>query len=215
MVEQHMLSPQEGNRARRSFIQVSPKAKKSLSEIIAPYYYSYVLEELRNVLGKDLALEGNFIVETALDIPMQEKAEASLKKIDTSQGSLITLNSKTGEILALVGGKDYKDSQYNRATQARRQPGSTFKLFTYLTALKQGIPPTRVYSCDSLFWQGLQYKACERTGGPTNMYGGIAQSENAIALRIAQDVGLDNIVKTAKSLGITASLNPVPGLVLG
>ncbi len=215
MVEQHMLSQQEGNRARRSFIQVSPKAKKSLSEIIAPYYYSHVLEELRNVLGKDLALEGNFIVETALDIPTQEKAEASLKKIDTSQGSLITLNSKTGEILALVGGKDYKDSQYNRATQARRQPGSTFKLFTYLTALKQGIPPTRVYSCDSLFWQGLQYKACERTGGPTNMYGGIAQSENAIALRIAQDVGLDNIVKTAKSLGITSPLNPVPGLVLG
>ena len=73
------------------------------------------------MLGKDLALEGNFIVETALDIPTQEKAEASLKKIDTSQGSLITLNSKTGEILALVGGKDYKDSQYNRATQARRQ----------------------------------------------------------------------------------------------
>ena len=215
MVEQHMLSQQEGNRARRSFIQVSPKAQKSISDIIAPYYYSYVLEELRSVLGKDLSLEGNFIVETALDIPMQQKAEASLKKNDNSQGALVTLNSQNGEILALVGGKNYKESQYNRATQSRRQPGSTFKLFTYLSALQEGISPNRVYSCDPLFWQGQQYKACERTGGPTNMYGGIAQSENVIALRVAQDVGLNNIVKMAKSMGIASPLNPVPGLVLG
>jgi membrane peptidoglycan carboxypeptidase len=220
MVEQHMLSPEEGDRARRSRIEISPKAKNSISQIIAPYYYSYVFEELRSVLGKDLALEGNFIIETSLNIPMQTKAEESLKSgvIDSSasQGALVTLDSRTGEILAIVGGKDYHESQFNRASQSKRQPGSTFKLFTYLTALSQGISPEKIYSCDALSWDGQKFKPCERiSGGSTDMYGAIAQSENPIALRIAQEVGLDKIVAMAQKLGITSPLNPVPGMVLG
>jgi len=218
MVEQHLLSPEEANRARRSRIQVSEKAKKAIS--VAPYYYNYVLEELRSILGKDLAQEGNFIIETSLDLSMQEKATLSLKKTiansRASQGALITLNSKTGEILSLVGGKDYTENKFNRATQAKRQPGSTFKLFTYLAALNQGISPNQIYSCDELVWQGQHFKPCERITEPTaNMYDGIAQSENAIALRVAQEVKLDNVVKMANNLGITSPLNPVPGLVLG
>jgi len=218
MVEQHLLSPEEANRARRSRIQVSEKAKKAIS--VAPYYYNYVLEELRSILGKDLAQEGNFIIETSLDLSMQEKATLSLKKTiansSASQGALITLNSQTGEILSLVGGKDYTENKFNRATQAKRQPGSTFKLFTYLAALNQGISPNQIYSCDELVWQGQHFKPCERITEPTaNMYDGIAQSENAIALRVAQEVKLDNVVKMANNLGITSPLNPVPGLVLG
>ena len=131
-----MISQQEANEARRSRIDVSPKASAFLASTKAPYFYSYVFEELRELLGEDLAQEGNFIVETALDLNTQAKAEASLRsfvntegsRLRFSQGALVTLNTSNGEIHALVGGINYQQSQFNRATQAKRQPGSTFKL---------------------------------------------------------------------------------------
>ncbi|WP_013320582.1 PBP1A family penicillin-binding protein [Gloeothece verrucosa] len=218
-----MISEQEADRARRSRIEVSPKAKEALSSAIAPYFYSYVFEELRDLLGNEVAKEGNFIVETGLDPQMQKKAEAALKQtVSTygpsyrySNGAMVTLDTRTGQILAMVGGTDYKQSQFNRVTQAKRQPGSTFKVFAYAAAIEKGISAGKIYSCAGLFWMGQNYKPCERTGGATDMYGGIAQSENAIALRVAQDAGLDNIVKMARKLGVKSDLNPVPGLVLG
>ncbi|MEK0191180.1 transglycosylase domain-containing protein, partial [Microcoleus anatoxicus] len=106
-------------------------------------------------------------------------------------------------------------SQFNRATQALRQPGSTFKIFTYAAALERGISPNKGYSCEPLSWGGQSYSGCERTSGSADMYRGLAQSENAIALRVAQDVGLDNVVRMAKRLGITSPLRSSPGLVLG
>lgn len=218
-----MISEEEAARARRSRIKISPKAEQALSSTIAPYFYSYVLQELQELLGEDLAKEGNFIVETGLDPHLQAKAEESLKnQVETqgsqlgfSQGALVTLDTKTGEILALVGGVDYQKSQFNRATQAQRQPGSTFKLFAYAAALEKGISPNKVYSCQGLRWQGQQYEPCERSGGDTTMIQGFAQSENAIALRVAKEAGLGRVIETAKDLGIESPLKATPGLVLG
>ena len=223
MVSLGMISEQEGARARRSRIKVSPKANQALSKMLAPYFYSYVFQELGQLLGEDVAKEGNFIVETSLDPKMQLKAEKSLKaevqsvgtRFRFSQGALVTLDTRSGEILALVGGSDYKTSQYNRATQAKRQPGSTFKAFIYAAALEQGISTNSTYSCGSLRWQGQAYKPCERSSGEITMAHGLAQSENAIALRVAQRVGLDQVVNVAERMGIRSELNPVPGLVLG
>ena len=127
----------------------------------------------------------------------------------------IALDSSTGAVLALSGGTDYKTSQFNRATQAQRQPGSTFKIFTYAAAIEQGISPGKFYSCAPLTWKGQRYRGCERSSGSGDMYTGIALSENAIALRVAQEVGLDNVVRMAHRLGVQSQLNPVPGLVLG
>ncbi|UXE60646.1 MAG: PBP1A family penicillin-binding protein [Woronichinia naegeliana WA131] len=223
MVSQGMISEQEGNRARRSRIEVSPKARQSLSKLIAPYFYSYVFSELQQLLGEEIAKEGNFIVESGLDIKTQKKAEQALKQniatkgsqFHYSQGALVTLNSNNGEIVALVGGANYQKSQYNRVTQAKRQPGSTFKLFTYTAALEQGISASSIFSCKALFWQGQAFKGCERSQGEITMTHGLAQSENAVALRVAQRVGLDNIVNLAERLGIRSTLNASPGLVLG
>ncbi|HEY9638085.1 MAG TPA: PBP1A family penicillin-binding protein [Coleofasciculaceae cyanobacterium] len=219
-----MISEQEANQARRSRIEVSPKAREFLASTKAPYFYDYVFDELRALLGDQLAQEGNFIVETALDLQAQAKAEAAIRNsVDSnggiygySQGALATLNTSNGEIMALTGGADYQQSQFNRATQGLRQPGSTFKIFAYAAAIEKGIPPTTAYSCAPLVWQSQQFRGCERAGaGSVNMYTGIALSENAIALRVAQDVGLDRVVQMARRLGITSKLNPVPGLVLG
>ncbi len=223
MVSLGMVSAEEGRRARRSRIEISPKAREQLKSAKAPYFYSYVFEELDSVLGKGLAREGNFIVETSLNLNTQAAAETNLREtVNTvgvqqgfSQGAVVTLNTTNGEIEALVGGVDYEESQFNRASQALRQPGSTFKVFAYAAAIEKGISPSETFSCSDLNWDGQFFAGCRSGSGALDMYSGIARSENVIALRVAQAVGLPAVIELAQRMGITAELKPLPGLVLG
>ncbi|MGK7929173.1 MAG: PBP1A family penicillin-binding protein [Spirulina sp.] len=223
MVRLGMVSQEEANRARRSRIEVSPKAKEALSNTIAPYFYSYVFTEIQELLGETLAREGNFIVETGLDIDKQKEAEKALKnavegdgaRLNFQQGAIVTLDSQTGEILAMVGGVDYSKSQFNRATQAQRQPGSTFKTFAYAAAIAAGNSPYKTYACTPVSWMGQRYRGCERSSGNIDMYRGLAQSENAVALRVMKDAGLKDTIAIAQRLGIKSQLRASPGLVLG
>ena len=223
MVKLGMVDTEEANRARRSRIEVSPKARESFSSTVAPYFYSYVLEELEELLGSDVAREGNFIIETALDPQMQRQAESSLEytidnegdRLGFSQGAVVTLDSRNGNILALVGGVDYEQNQFNRAAQAKRQPGSTFKIFAYAAALEAGIDRNTVYPCTPLTWRGQQYRGCERSSGEIDLDRGLAQSENVTALRLAQEVGLNRVIDVAQRLGINSPLMDAPGLVIG
>ncbi|MEL6900787.1 MAG: transglycosylase domain-containing protein, partial [Cyanobacteria bacterium J06606_4] len=223
MVALGMISAEEGRRARRSRIEISPKAREQLKSSRAPYFYSYIFDELDQVLGEGLAREGNFIVETSLNLEMQAKAENTLRETvgsqgaqyGFSQGAIVTLNTQNGEIEALVGGVDYAASQFNRATQALRQPGSTFKVFAYASALEQGISAGETFSCSDLNWGGQYFAGCRSGGGALDMYAGMARSENVVALRIAQAAGLDSIVALAKRMGIDSELQALPGLVLG
>lgn len=224
MAQQGRISPTEADRARRSRIEISPKAREELQSIKAPYYYSYVFDELEELLGSSLAQEGNFIVTTNLDLATQNTAEQTLANavatsgstFGYSQGAVVTLDYEAGEIIALVGGTDYSKSQFNRATQAQRQPGSTFKLFGYTAAVDANISPNKAYSCAPLTWQGQTYTGCQNGGsGNIDMFRGFALSENVVALRVAQDVGLARVIQTARQLGITSPLQAVPALVLG
>ena len=223
MAEQGRISLSDAERARRSRIEISPKAKQQLQSTLAPYYYSYVFDELEQLLGKGLAQEGNFIVETALDPNIQARAESALSSdIDStgatyrfSQGALVTFDVRRGEILAMVGGKDYRQSQFNRATQALRQPGSTFKLFAYVAALEAGTSPSALFSCAPISWDGQSYPGCHSQGGSISLATGLALSENPVALRVAQSVGLDRVVQMARRLGVQSQLKAVPSLVLG
>lgn len=218
-----MINSEEADRARRSRIEINPRAREILESTIAPYFYDYVFTEIDRLLGSQLAREGNFIVETSLDPQMQAVAERSLQQhlatvgagAGFSQGGIVTLDSSNGAVMAMVGGLSYGDSQFNRVTQALRQPGSTFKLFPYATALDKGIPPGRTYSCEPLTWQGQTFRGCDRSSGSVDMYRGMALSENVTALRVAQEVGLNSVVEIARRLGVRSDLNPVPGLVLG
>lgn len=223
MAELNLVSADEIQRARRSRVDVNPKAKAQLDSVLAPYYYSYVFSELQQLLGAQLAAEGNFIIETGLDLKLQSRAEASLRDAVSnsgasagfSQGAIVTMDSQTGELLALVGGVDYKKSQFNRASQALRQPGSTFKVFTYTTAIEQGISPSNAYSCAPLNWEGQYFAGCHAGSGSLDLYTGLAQSENVVALRVAQEVGLNNVIRTAQRMGIRSTLKATPGLVIG
>ena len=223
MVVLNMVSEAEADRARRSRIEVSPKARQTFSSTVAPYFYSYVLNELETLLGSDVAKEGNFIVETGLNPQLQAEAESALENsIDNdgdrfgySQGAVVTLDSRNGNILALAGGVNFAQNQFNRVVQAKRQPGSTFKVFAYAAALEQGIDPDTEYSCDSLSWKGQQYRGCERSTGDIDMYRGLAQSENVTALRVAQEVGLKRVIDVAQRLGVKSDLVEAPGVVIG
>ncbi|HEY9815462.1 MAG TPA: transglycosylase domain-containing protein [Candidatus Obscuribacterales bacterium] len=218
-----MITSEEAQRARRSRIELNPAAVEELQSTLAPYFYGQVFFELEDLLGADLAREGNFVIESTVDLATQAQAESSLQQAIASdgvtygytQGAIVTLDSATGEILALVGGTDYQASQFNRATQALRQPGSTFKVFAYAAALELGISPGTSYSCAPLTWQGQSFDGCRSGGGSMDMYTGMALSENVVALRIAQEAGLDRVVRNAQRLGIESDLNPVPGLILG
>ncbi|MBV8886163.1 MAG: transglycosylase domain-containing protein [Chroococcidiopsidaceae cyanobacterium CP_BM_RX_35] len=225
MLEQGKIALEQANRARRSSITVSRKVCEEQSQTIAPYFYSYLFQELQSILGEQLASEGNFTIETQLDPRIQAASEASLQRYihiaganyGFSQGAIVTLDGSTGAVLALTGGINYQKSQFNRAVQAERQPGSSFKIFTYAAAIEKGVSPEKTYSCAPLNWQGRHFRGCERLESDSaNMYAGLAQSENVIALRIAQeDVGLNNVVRMARRLGIQSPLDPVPGLVIG
>lgn len=222
MLESGKLKQDEYNRARRSPIEPGGKVCERQSKIIAPYFYNYVFQELRQILGPELASEGNFVIETNLDPNIQRQAETALRNsVSTdgstygfSQGSIVTLDSSTGAVLAMVGGTDYRRSQFNRAL-AQRQPGSTFKVFAYTAALEKGISSGRVYSCAPLTWRGFTYRPCRTGAGSMDLATGLVLSENPIALRVAQDVGLDKVVEEAQRLGVKSKLDPVPGLVLG
>ena len=223
MAKLGMVGSEEADRARRSRIEVSPEARESFSSTVAPYFYSYVLEELEELLGADVAREGNFIVETGLEPQMQQQAEKSLEysinnegdRYGFSQGAIVTLDSRNGNILAMVGGVNYEQSQFNRAVQAKRQPGSTFKVFAYAAALEEGIDTDTEYPCTSLTWRGQQYRGCERSSGEIDLERGLVQSENVTALRVAEDVGLNKVIDVAQRLGVSSPLVEAPGLVIG
>ncbi len=223
MAAQGKVSLEDAQRARRSRIDINPRAIEQLESTIAPYYYGQVFLELEDLLGSQLAQEGNFIVETGLDPQMQTQAESALRRTLANtgvasgffQGAIATLDFSTGEVRALVGGADFAESQFNRATQALRQPGSTFKIFPFTTALEQGISPGTAYACSPLNWGGQTFAGCRSGGGSQDMYSGMAGSENVVALRITQQVGLENTVRTARRMGIESELDPVPGLALG
>jgi membrane peptidoglycan carboxypeptidase len=224
MLETGAITPAEAREARRSTLNYRSEACTPVTNTKAPYLYTYVFQELQEIIGVETAKEGNFAIETGVDLKMQAKAESALRQniaaaggnYRFSQGGILSLDSSTGIVKAMVGGIDYQKSQFNRAVDAQRQPGSTFKLFGYAAAIEDGRSPGKTYSCDPLSWGGRTFPACNHgASGAANMYTGFALSENAIALRVARDIGLDRTIETAKKMGVKSKLDPVPALILG
>ena len=222
MVDNSWLDATAARRARRQPIALASSACASAErngQRPAPFYTDQVRRDLDSLLGADVAAEGNFLVSTHFDPLLQEVVERRLKTLlagngpRLSEGAVVVLDSRTGGILAIAGGRDYNRSQYNRASMALRQPGSTFKLFTYLEALERGLRPSDAVSCAPLDWGGQAYASS--CGGLLSLRSAFASSSNTAALRLARRFGLEPVVAKARALGISTPLEPVPGLVLG
>jgi len=184
------------------------------------YFADWVAEQLG-----DFADTGSrdLTVVTTLDPRMQAQAEAAIadvlgregRKMAVTQGALVAM-APDGAVRAMVGGRDYGQSQFNRATQAQRQPGSAFKPFVYLAGLEAGMRPSDEFVDAPIrvgTWQPRDYIG--RYQGEMTFAEGLAQSVNTIAVQVAQRAGPRNIVAVAHRLGIASQLSPEMSLALG
>ncbi|WP_216902878.1 transglycosylase domain-containing protein [Synechococcus sp. CCY 9618] len=206
--------------ARRQPIRLAADACLSTQGRGAPFYTDQVRRDLENLVGEDVAAEGNFLIDTHLNPALQERIELLLRQridasrsLGVSQGAVVVLDSRSGGIVAIAGGRDYLQSQFNRASMALRQPGSTFKLVPYLVALERGAKPGDRIGCGPLEWAGQRFAS--GCGGSLSLRQALAISSNTAALRLARKDGLDAIVRKGRDLGFTSPLAPVPGLALG
>jgi penicillin-binding protein 1B len=205
----------------------------------APYF----LDHVRAAVGKDLEM-GSPRVDTTLDPALQRAAESAVaRELDRLeslhrhlrrspaghrlQAALVALDPDTGAIRAMVGGRDYELSAFNRATHARRQPGSAFKPFVYLAALRPGSGGERPVATpvslvedlplevetEREVWAPRNFE--DRFEGLITVRRALEQSSNVATIRLAGAAGLDRVVQTARDVGFTSPMGPVPALALG
>ena len=160
---------------------------------------------------------GTVKVETTLDRDLQRLAVRAITKaqIGDAQAALVAMRPD-GRVVAMVGGKNYGDSPFNRVTQARRQPGSAFKLFVYLAALRSGWTPDSLIEDEPITIDGWTPVNSDRVyRGRITLREAFARSSNAATVRLSQEVGRANIIRVARDLGITTPLPDKPSLALG
>jgi penicillin-binding protein 1A len=184
------------------------------------YVADWVMEQLPSYIG---AIDSDITVETTVDSNMQLIAEAALQgglaqfgqKREISQGALVSLDP-SGAVKALVGGVDYEKSQFNRAVAAKRQPGSSFKVFTYLAAMEAGLTPDTIRVDEPVSFHGWAPKNFEKEyRGPVALRDALANSINTVAAKLAVEVGPRRVVNVAERLGITSPLQTNATIALG
>ncbi len=197
-------------------------AKPVARDLVASggYVADWVMDQLPGYVG---AIDTDVVVETTIDSALQRTAEVTLKKgLDTdgkkygvSQGAVVILDAG-GAVKALVGGRDYTDSQFDRAVNAKRQPGSSFKPFVYLTALEHGMTPSSVVVDQPVSigsWNPENYGHKYR--GAVTLTQAIANSLNTISVQLVLKFGPEAVIDTAHRLGITSALTPNASIALG
>ncbi|WCP14546.1 Penicillin-binding protein 1F [Sphingobium sp. AntQ-1] len=178
------------------------------------YFADWVLADARDRAG---AVYGEQKIETTLDWRIQRLAEAAIRRapLGGAQAALVAMKPD-GSVVAMVGGKNYAKSSFNRAVQAKRQPGSTFKLFVYLAAFRAGMTPDDMID-DTPITTGA-YRPANHGGkyrGRITLRQAFAASSNVAAVRLTQKVGVDNVIKVVRDLGVTAPLTEDLSLALG
>jgi penicillin-binding protein 1A len=184
------------------------------------YVADWVMDVVNDLIGR---VDQDVVIETTIDPTLQAAAEKALndvlgqkgEKLDVEQGALVAM-TPLGEVRALVGGKNYAESQFNRAIAAKRQPGSAFKPFVYLTALERGLTPDTVRDDRPIELKGWHP---ENYGheyyGAVTLAQALAMSLNTVSVRLTLECGPAAVAKTAYRLGITSPLNPNPSIALG
>ncbi len=216
MQEQGFLSPID---AVEAFSEETTKHKNT-ARPPRQYAVDWIDAQLE-LLVKDY--EDSIIIETSIDPVIQANAEKALaarlnssgEKLSVSQGAVVVMDNQ-GAVLALVGGKSYEKSQFNRATKAARQPGSAFKAFVYLTAIENGYRPNSI-EVDAPIkignWSPENYK--QKYLGPITLQQAFAQSINTVAVKLMQNLGPEQVAQTAQRLGISSKLGHDASLALG
>jgi penicillin-binding protein 1A len=178
------------------------------------YFTDWALPQLDQLIDQT---QDPIDVWTTLDPGMQMAADRAVRANtpNGTQGALVAID-RDGAVRAMVGGKDYVDSIYNRATQATRQPGSAFKLFVYLAALESGMKPTDTIVDEPVTIDGWSPRNSTRTNlGPVTLREAFSRSINTISAKIGQQLGFSTIADMARRFGITTPISTFPSMVLG
>jgi penicillin-binding protein 1A len=223
MAKQGLITTAQATSAKRTPLRVLPPHAAPGK---APYFVDYVKRQLISQYGADTVFKCGLRVRTTLDPKLQRLAERAAWGILDQKGdpsvALVAIDPRTGAIKAMVGGRDFSRLSYNLATQAHRQPGSSFKPFVLATALSEG------HSLDSLINSdpgtleipgGGTWSVSNATegsgGGLITLHDATVESVNAVFARLILDVGADQVVSMAQRLGITTTLHPDPAIALG
>ena len=228
MQELGWITPEEAATAREAKIKLG-RIRSFLGSAM-PYVTDAAIKELENRFGRDAVLKGGMRVQTTVDANIQRIAEETVARwhgrllnqgLYADQMALVAVDPRTHFVKALVGGVDYKKSEFNRAIQAHRQPGSAFKPFVYYTAFASGkyTPESIVldspvsYRIPGGYYTPKNYDSS--FGGAMTIRHALELSRNIPAIKIGSAVGLNKVIQTCRTLGIRSPMEPVPSLPLG
>ena len=231
MVESRYITAAQADEAASAPLELSGQRAPGLQGYLYPYYTTYVISQLEKLFGKAAVEEGGLQVYTALDPHAQQVAQeavswgvaqAAAEGINAHEAALVSIRPSTGEIVAMVGGSHFSlDNQFNRAWQAHRQPGSSFKVYVYTAAVDSGMPANTVIDDtpvgypmgDGTTWYPKDDD--DRYLGAITLRYALAQSRNIVAVKLADRIGLDRVIEYAKRMGITSPLEANLSLALG
>lgn len=228
MVELGWISQGEAMAAAQEPIELGEITSFQRSR--SPWVTDAVIQELNDRFGRQAVIRGGMRVQTTVDLKTQEIAEAAVKRghqrlrsggIRAGQVALAAVDPRTHYVKAIVGGTDYRESQFNRATQAMRQPGSAFKPFVFYGAYATGrfTPDSTINDTQVSYQDGSGRYVPQNYDrsfmGPITMRTALATSRNIPAIVLGQQVGLDRIIEICRTLGITSPILPVISLPLG
>ena len=221
MVEQNYITKDQADQAKKDGpSKDNPDFKKKAEYIKAPHFVMYIKQKLVEQYGEKMVDSGGLVVTTTLDPDLQKNAEdaiangtAKFTRYGATNSALVSLDAKTGEIVAMVGSKDYFDIQHDgnvNVTDSLRQPGSSFKPIVYATAFKQPqySPSFNLFDVTTDFGNYTPHNYDGNTHGAVTMRTALANSLNIPAVKTLALVGVNEAVKTAKDLGITSLTQP-------
>lgn len=216
MAEAGFLTAEAAGEERRRPLPFRPGDEKR----IARYFLDWIMDQLEGYIGPD---PGDIVIKTTLDAEVQTTAESELAQMIAQSGAAsnvaegaVVVMTPGGAVRAMVGGRNYADSQFNRAVQAVRQPGSAFKPIVYLAGIEAGIGPEQIFidqPVDYVGWRPANFD--EKFRGRITVRDAIAQSINTVAVQVAEKAGTQRIINVARRLGLTTALPPNLSLALG
>jgi len=208
------ISKEEMEKTKQNPIKLDYNNKRD--KITAPYFSTFILSQLLEEYGANIVYKGGLKIYTTLDLEMQNFAEKALQE-SVYEGAIIAIEPQTGYIKAMVGGKDFEKSKFNRATQAYRQPGSAFKPFIYLTALDNGFTPSNIIEDSPVtFENGWSPKNYEKEfRGPVTLREAFELSINVVGVKLLEQVGVNKVINYAHKAGIKSELRSDLSLALG
>ncbi|MBU2054712.1 MAG: PBP1A family penicillin-binding protein [Proteobacteria bacterium] len=232
MLEDGYITKAQKDRALATKIQfrsIKPKDK------VAPYFIENIRRYIQEKYGSDVLYKEGLEVHTTLNIQMQKAArdavEQGLRELEERQGyekrkvqgALFAMDAKTGAIQAMVGGRDFNRSEFNRATQSRRQPGSAFKPLIYTAAFDKGMTPATVIVDSPIFypdpakpdgvWKPQNFD--EKFLGPTTLHNALIHSRNIITIKVLEEIGVDYATSYAANMGIASPISRDLSIALG